>query len=126
VGRLNLTFDRGPWSYFWGVQFVGESSSRQRYNELTGSNTGTYRGEEYAVLLETDMVMYHSASVSREFEDAGLTVLLGVSNVFDEEPPQLSNIGDVSGEVTTIGNAAFYSQYDWIGRNFYLNLTKTF
>ncbi len=126
VGRLNLTFDRGSWSFFWGVQFVGESSSRQRYNDLTGSNTGTYRDEEFAVILETDMVMYHSASVTRDFEDSGFTALFGVSNIFDEEPPQLSNIGDVSGEVTTVGNAAFYSQYDWIGRNFYLNLTKTF
>jgi len=126
VGRLNLTLDRGPWSFFWGVQFVGESSSRDRYRRNTGSDTGTYRGEEFAVLLETDMVMYHAASVTRNFEDMGLRVLLGVSNLFDEEPPQLSNIGDVSGEVTTIGNAAFYSQYDWIGRNFYLNLTKSF
>ena len=42
VGRLNLTFDRGPWSYFWGVQFIGsilESGplsgvKRQRYRHL--------------------------------------------------------------------------------------------
>jgi len=126
VGRLNLSFDRGLWSFFWGVQFVGESSSRQRYRDLNGTDTGTYRGEEFAVLLETDMVMYHAASVSHEFENIGLKVLLGASNIFDEDPPQLSNIGDVSGEVTTVGNAAFYSQYDWIGRNFFLNLTKTF
>ncbi len=126
VGRLNLTFDRGPWSYFWGVQFIGESSSRDHYNETTGTDTGTYRGVEYDVILETDMVHYHTASVTRAFEDMGLTVLLGVSNVFDEEPPELSNIGDVAGEVTTVGNSAFYSQYDWIGRNYFLNLTKTF
>jgi iron complex outermembrane receptor protein len=126
VGRLNLSFDRGPWSFFWGVQFVGESSSRQRYRDLNGTDFGTYRGEEFAVLLETDMVMYHAASVSRDFEDIGLKMLLGVSNIFGEGPPELSNIGDVSGEVTTVGNAAFYSQYDWIGRNFFLNLTKTF
>jgi iron complex outermembrane receptor protein len=126
VGRLNLTFERGPWSYFWGVQFIGDSSSRDRYNEITGTNTGTYRGVEYDVILETDMVHYHTASVTREFEDIGLTLLLGVSNVFDEEPPILSNIGDVAGEVTTVGNSAFYSQYDWIGRNYFLNLTKKF
>ena len=53
-------------------------------------------------------------------------MLFGVSNIFDEEPPRLSTIGDTSGEIETVGNSAFYSQYDWIGRNFYLNLTKTF
>ncbi|MGH8244049.1 MAG: TonB-dependent receptor, partial [Steroidobacteraceae bacterium] len=126
VGRLNLTFDRGPWSYFWGVQFIGKSSSRDHYNETTGSNTGTYRGVEYDVILETDMVHYHTASVTREFEDMGLTALLGVSNVFDEEPPRLSTIADTAGENTTAGNSAFYSQYDWIGRNYFLNLTKKF
>ena len=126
VGHLNLTFDRGPWSYFWGVQFIGESSSRDHYNETTGTNTGTYRGVEYDVILETDMVHYHTVSATRDFEDKGLTMLFGVSNIFDEEPPRLSTIGDVSGEVQTAGNSAFYSQYDWIGRNFYFNLTKKF
>ena len=118
VGHLNLTFDRGPWSYFWGVQFIGESSSRDHYNETTGTNTGTYRGVEYDVILETDMVHYHTVSATRDFEDKGLTMLFGISNIFDEEPPRLSTIGDVSGEVQTAGNSAFYSQYDWIGRNF--------
>jgi iron complex outermembrane receptor protein len=72
------------------------------------------------------MVHYHTVSVTREFEDMGLRALLGVSNVFDEAPPKLSTIGATSGENQTVGNSAFYSQYDWIGRNFYLNLTKKF
>ncbi len=126
VGHLNLTFDRGPWSFFWGVQLIGSSSNRKHYNDTTGTNTGTYRGVEYDVLLETDDVFYHTASVKRDFEDMGLTVLFGVSNIFDEPPPRLSTIGDTAGENETVGNSAFYSQYDWVGRNFYLNVTKTF
>jgi iron complex outermembrane receptor protein len=122
VGRLNLTFDRGPWSYFWGMNFIGSSSNYANF----GSNTALYRGESYRVVLDTDKVVYHAASVSREFEDQGLNVLLGVSNIFDEEPPQLSTIGAVTGEVSTIGRSAFYSQYDWIGRRFFLNVTMTF
>jgi iron complex outermembrane receptor protein len=125
-GHLNLTFDRGPWSFFWGVQFIGSSSSREHYNETTGTNTGTYRGVEYDVILETDMVDYHTVSAKYDFEDWGLTTLVGVANVFDTEPPKLSTIGDVSGEVQTAGNSAFYSQYDWTGRTYYLNLTMTF
>jgi outer membrane receptor protein involved in Fe transport len=72
------------------------------------------------------MVVYHAASISRDFEDQGLKFLVGVSNVFDEEPPQLSTIGAVGTEVSTIGNSAFYSQYDWLGRRYFLNVTKTF
>ena len=53
-------------------------------------------------------------------------MLLGVSNLFDEEPPKLTTLGATSGENVTVGNSAFYSQYDWVGRNFFLNLTKKF
>lgn len=122
VGRLNLTFDRGPWSYFWGMNFIGDSSNYVHF----GGNTALYRGETVRVVLDTDMVVYHAASISRDFEDQGLKFLVGVSNVFDEEPPQLSTIGAVGTEVSTIGNSAFYSQYDWLGRRYFLNVTKTF
>ena len=76
------------------------------------------------IVLKTEEVIYHSASVTREFEDWGLQVRLGVSNVFDEEPPRVTTLN--LGEVESVGNSAFYSQYDWLGRRFFLNLTKTF
>jgi outer membrane receptor protein involved in Fe transport len=123
-GRLNLTFDRGPWSYFWGMQFVGSSSNQQHYEELNGTSTASIYGEDVRIVLETDDVIYHSASVTREFEDWGLTVLLGAANILDEEPPRVTTLG--LGELETVGNSAFYSQYDWVGRRFFLNVTKTF
>ncbi|HUE88559.1 MAG TPA: TonB-dependent receptor [Vicinamibacterales bacterium] len=120
VGRLNLTFDREQWSYFWGVNFIGSSSNHGEF----GGNTATYRGEPVRVVLRTDTVVYHAASVTREFEDWGLTARLGVANLFDEEPPRVTTLN--LGEVNTIGNSAFYSQYDWLGRRYFLNLTKAF
>lgn len=120
VGRLNLTLDRGPWSYFWGMNFVGSSSNHEHF----GGDIATYFGEDVRVVLKTDTVVYHALSVSREFEDMGLMARLGVSNVLDEEPPQVTILN--LGELDTIGNSAFYSQYDWVGRSFFLNLTKDF
>jgi len=122
VKRLNLTLDRGPWSYFWGISFIGSSDNY----ENIGGNMALYRGETFRVVLDTETVVYHAASVSRDFEDQGLKFRVGVSNVLNEEPPQLSTIGAVGTKVNTIGNSAFYSQCDWIGRRFILNLTKTF
>jgi outer membrane receptor protein involved in Fe transport len=119
VGRLNLTFDRGPWSYFWGMNFIGSSSNHAHF----GGDTTNYRGDDVRVVLKTDTVIYHAASVTREFEDWGLTARLGVANVFDEKPPQVTILN--LGELDTIGNSAFYSQYDWLGRRFFLNVTKT-
>jgi len=57
------------------------------------------------------------------FEDIGIRVLLGVANLTDEEPPQVSIRGS---DISTVGNAAFYSQYDWLGRRIFMNVTWDF
>ncbi len=119
-GRLNLTFDRGPWSYYWGMNFIGSSSNHRDF----GGDTATLRGETVRVVLKTDTVVYHTASVTREFENWGMRARLGVANVLDEEPPRVTTLS--LGEVSTIGKSAFYSQYDWLGRRYFLDLTKKF
>lgn len=122
VGKLDLTYDYGPWTFFWGMNFIGSTSNEDRY---FGSNPPvTYRGEPVDVVLKTDTVIYHAASVSYEFENLGWTARLGVANMLDEAPPRLTTLN--LGEVSTIGNSAFYSQYDWLGRRFFLSATKTF
>jgi outer membrane receptor protein involved in Fe transport len=122
VGRLNLTLERGPWSFFWGMNFVGESSSERE----NGGNTSTYRGETVEVVLKTDEVLYHNLSATRDF-GKGLKAIVGVTNVLDEEPPRLTTLStDADAYVTTVGNSAFETQYDWYGRRFFINVTKEF
>lgn len=118
VGRLNVTYDRGPWSYFWGANIVGNASNYAHY----GGNTMTYRGETVRVVLDTDRVIYHALSASRTFK-RDLLVRFGVANVLDEEPPQVTTL---TREVETQGRSAFYSQYDWQGRRLFVNMTKSF
>jgi len=120
VGRLYTYYDRGPWSMFWGVDYIDSVSNYESF----GSNTATYRGETVRVILDADAVMYHSLSISRTFDEYGITAVLGMANAFDEEPPQLTTLN--LGEVNTEGRSAFYSQYDWFGRRYYLNLTWDF
>jgi len=120
VGRLTATFEREAWQFFWGINFVGSTSNYESF----GGNTATYRGDDVRVVLAADDVMYHSTSVSYRFDQWGLTTRLGIANVFDEEPPRLTTLD--LGEVSTVGDSAFYSQYDWLGRRFFLNLTMDF
>jgi iron complex outermembrane receptor protein len=120
VGHLNMTFDRGPWSFFWGREFIGSSSNEAHF----GGDTATYRGETVRVVLKTDTIIYDNASVAREFKDSGLTARLGVANVFDRSPPKVTTLN--LGELNTVGTSAFYTQYDWLGRRFFLNVTKDF
>jgi iron complex outermembrane receptor protein len=42
----------------------------------------------------------------------------------NEPPPRLTTLN--LGEVQTVGVSAFYSQYDWLGRRYFLNVTKDF
>ena len=89
-----------------------------------GGDTTTYRGSTVRVVLSAPAVIYHALSVTRDFKDAGFKATLGVANLTDKQPPQVTTLN--LGELDTQGNSAFYSQYDWLGRRFFLNLKKTF
>ena len=120
VGRLFTTYDRGPWTVFWSAEYIDSVSNVSSF----GGDTATYRGDTVSVVLDADSVMYHAFSVTRRFADYGLTAVLGVANAFDEEPPQLTTLN--LGEVVTEGRSAFYSQYDWLGRRYFLNVVWDF
>lgn len=119
VGDLKFTFERGPWSAFWGIDYIGETSNVASY----GGNTGTYFGVPVTYKLDTEQTIYHSASLSRELP-YDIDVRVGVANIFDEHPPSVTTLG--LGEYNTVGTSAFYSQYDWMGRRFFVNVSKKF
>ena len=123
VGDFDVSYDKGPWSFFYNVRYVGATSNKDSYAELNGgSTTGSYLGTEIRYILETEEVFYHNASLARSF-DNGFTVRAGVSNIFDTEPPIVSGL---SGEYSSIGNAVIYSQYDLMGRSAFVNISKSF
>mgnify|MGYP001410353524 CR=1 FL=1 len=115
TGRVSAALQNGAWSGAWVANIIGDSSNYDSF----GGNTVSLRGREVRVVLDTDTVVYHNASVAYSF-DNGATVRLGVSNIFDKEPPRLTTLN--LGEVSTQGNSAFYSQYDWEGRTIFANL----
>ncbi|HEX2139669.1 MAG TPA: hypothetical protein VHG33_08155 [Woeseiaceae bacterium] len=108
-------------AFFWGVTYVGETDN---YESFGTSTAGWYDDEVVDLDLVAEARTYHHLSVSREFEN-GFTGRLGVANVFDEEPPRMSAYTTGS-EVSVLGQVAFYSQYDWYGRRFFLDVTKAF
>ena len=120
VGNLNLTFEVGPWQYYYGVDYIGPVSNESHY----GGHTATYWGQTVNVVLKASAVTYHAASVTREFKASGLKATLGVANIYDKKPPRVTTLN--LGELNTEGNSAFYSQYDWLGRRFFINLDKKF
>jgi iron complex outermembrane receptor protein len=64
--------------------------------------------------------IYHDVSV--RWEGDTLSILAGLSNMWDEEPPTVS-----TGTATRRGNTpAFANQYDLRGRTLFLRATKSF
>ncbi|MDZ7645560.1 MAG: TonB-dependent receptor [Woeseiaceae bacterium] len=121
VGNMNVTLTRDLWSFFWGVNYIGSTSN---YESFGLSEVEYYDGSTVNIDLSAEATMYHSLSVTREFE-SGYTARLGVSNVLDEEPPRMTSYGTGS-EVDVLGQVVFYSQYDWFGRRYFLNVSKDF
>ena len=101
-------------------RYVGRASDERLYSD----NLSTVFGEPVRQVLDVDSVLYHSLSAAYRFDDLGLRVLVGVANLTDEEPPRMSTWGQSTQAV--IGHSAFQSQYDWLGRRAFMNLTWDF
>ncbi len=122
MGRLWTTYDWKNWSFFWGVRFVGDVSN----TEDEGGPEAQYWGDTVYRVLEADALEYHDLSVTYHMDSIGLSAIVGVSNALDQEPPQVSTFGGLGGPLRTAGRTAMYSQYDWLGRRYFVNFTFSF
>jgi iron complex outermembrane recepter protein len=124
VATYNLALQKDNWVVNWAINYIGGVSNREAYEDRVGKSTATYRGEQYDVVIASDSVMYHAFSVIYDWKDQGLKTAFGVANAFDKQPPQVTTLN--LGELSTQGRSAFYSQYDWLGRRVFLNLSYDF
>jgi len=120
TGTATAKLEQGDWTYQWNMQFVGKADNYGSH----GSDTAFIRDREVRVVLDVPKMIYHNLSVERLFQDSALTLTLGVSNAFGEEPPTVTTLN--LGELDTEGRVAFYSQYDWLGRAVHLTVEKSF
>jgi len=120
VATLSVALDTDNLTYNWFARYVDSVSNVSR----DGGNTIGYRGQTVRTVKDAPHFIYHTLSVTYDFENTGLVGTFGISNVLDKRPPQVTTIG--SNSVTTAGDSAFYTQYDWLGRSFFLNLSYDF
>jgi iron complex outermembrane receptor protein len=122
VGQYSFSLARGAFEMFYSGRYVGQASNERFFsdNVTTGA---IFDGETVRQVFDVDPVLYHALSAGYTYDDLGLRVLVGVANLTNEEPPQVSTVGT---NVSTVGNSAFYSQYDWLGRRAFMNLTWNF
>ncbi len=125
VGELSATFETGPWSLYWGMEYISETSNVEEYQRINGVTdiAINFLGETVGVDLKTEPIIYHDISVSRELP-AGIDLTIGIANVFDEHPPAVTTLN--LGQFNTVGTSPFVSNYDWLGRRGFISLKKTF
>ena len=56
------------------------------------------------------------------------SLLVGVANLFDEQPPAVTTVGGGLGEYSTVGVSVLSSQYDqaYLGRRGFVRLSRDF
>jgi iron complex outermembrane receptor protein len=140
VGDVNVSWKpHGGWTFFWDTQIFGKWSNDRIYKAANSGSlchstnpadsnydpAGTALRGDYCAVVSVPTVLYHSASVSKEFPADKLEFTLGMRNIFDKKPPQVTTIG-VGGLPIVIGPVIGTSQYDFLGRRVFFNLTKKF
>lgn len=127
VGNVNLTVERGPWTAFWGFDWIGNQDNRSDRVRNGQSQFQTIDGRVTALKSVAEFTSFHSASLSYEMESdgwmGGWTISGGVANIFDELPPAAS-----AASVGTQGNSILNAQYQegFYGRRGFLRLKKSF
>ena len=114
TGQLNLNFQKGDWTAFWGIDMVGKASDAETEADHNTAGTLFYK-------IHTEFTAYHNVSLRKQFE--GWSITGGVSNLFDEHPPAVT-IGQ--GKYSTVGTSVLSSQYDYLGRRAFLNIKAHF
>jgi iron complex outermembrane receptor protein len=67
-------------------------------------------------------IAYHALSLTRDIGDK-YRFTFGVANLLDTKPPRVSTVTTQNGGTQTIGQVpVFGSQYDYLGRRFFVNV----
>ncbi|WP_417467394.1 TonB-dependent receptor plug domain-containing protein [Maricaulis sp.] len=116
VANMRTELRRGDWTYSWFMNYIDGTS-----NSIYTSNTASYYGQPNAFYdVNIEGTLYHDVSV--RWQGDTLSILAGLSNMWDEEPPTVS-----TGSATRRGNTALSAtQYDLRGRTLFVRATKTF
>lgn len=125
VGDFRLTWDKGPWSFFWGLNVTGGTSDEQNLRDSLGNICihSNLRNGTVCPVYRLPPQFYHNVSITRNIGDR-YQLIVGISNLFNKKPPIVSN---ADGVITAIGNAPYFAtQYDLIGRRAFVSVRAKF
>ena len=126
-GNVDAVFNHGPWQFLWGANLIGaQSSVKDLLSSTTTDPTITQDGVNYLVKARVGLQAIHHTSLKYSWKD--YTFLIGVQNVFDKSPPNVSTINSGLGLYNYIGTSLENSQYNegFLGRRGFVRVSKKF
>jgi outer membrane receptor protein involved in Fe transport len=130
VGSLDTRFKtRNGITLRWGVQYVGPMNSDADANVLYLDTTGAVCAQgspgcyQVQYNLKTSGYFQHGASIQWLWPNFG-QVTIGVNNIFNTDPPIISD--DNLNGFPRYGNFFANGAYDYRGRSFFVNVTRSF
>lgn len=117
TANLDLRFDKGDWTYFWNVDMIGKASNTEEF----GGDVFGYRSSGLTAYFKqyTEFTAVHDASIRYRSND--WTIIAGVQDIFDEQPPAIST-GSAFSRIGTVTTGA----YDIRGRRGFVEVQRRF
>lgn len=115
VADAAIQLRQGDMTYSWFVDYIGPTD-----NEVFFDDIQPYFGRNSRIINSIDPWLSHDVSV--RWRDDQMTVTGGISNVFDAQPPVISN----GGGQRLQNYALAATQYDLRGRTFFVRLGYEF
>lgn len=107
---MDLSYTWKKWRVRYGMEYIGKMSSYEFFEEDPA--TSTYK-------MDTPSYMRHN--LSTEYKADKWSVIVGVRNIEDKEPPPISQ-----GFANRVANAPLYSGFDYVGRTWFVSGTFAF
>jgi iron complex outermembrane receptor protein len=122
-GALDVNYAAKGWTAYYGMEWVGKTSSYEYYQRqsTTAATRALYDPATSIYQMRTPNYFLHSLSLSYSDSVSKWKTTVGVRNINDKTPPSIS-----SGYANRVGNAPLYSGYDYLGRRFFMNVSKSF
>jgi iron complex outermembrane receptor protein len=119
--------------FFYGLSVIGATSNMKEFLDDNGGDpcldsflddeqTIPIRGR-YCPDLSAKAKFYHNASITQDINDR-FSFTLGVNNLFDSRPPRVSVLN--GGQISMLGPVVAASQYGFLGRRVFINVTSKF
>ena len=111
AGQMDMSYTVRNWNLRYGLDWVGKMSDYEYY-----ANNGI----DYTTTFKLDTGNYFTSNASVQYRGDKWSVTTGIRNIGNKAPPE------VSATVAGVGNAMLYSGFDWLGRSYFINFTRTF